>query len=595
MLFLPVNIGAGCQKIKMINTIKRHEYLHFSWIFFPSSITLAAMLGLAFITFFEPHRLPQHKEIGYTFIVAGTLCITMLAFVCWSYAHKERERLQQEQIIRFSEERFRILLDTAPDAVVIADKDGLVRIASAQTENWFGYTREQLIGQPLECLVPERLREEYICHREHSLSQNRPRSLGASAELIGRRRDGSEFPIEISFSPASVGGEVWVTAIIRDVSARKEMEAARLQAQTRLSDLVANLPVGVFRIMGNDISRFREVNPAMVEIFAADSAEQLMAQTLQSLFYGTKDWLIYQEHAKAEFRTHTMDLHFRKIDGSDFFGSLTIASKRSGNDVLFDGILEDITERKQQSEHIQTLNTHLANRSAQLEIINRELESFSYSVSHDLRAPLRAMDGFSSTLLKDYGELLDERGRDRLQRVRSAAQRMANLIDDLLNLSRVSRTELALEDVDLSLLAREICLELEQANLARKVTCHIQPDLHVAGDYRLLGIALTNLLNNAWKFTGQKDFAFVEIGRQEQEEGPVFFVRDNGAGFDMAYAKKLFGAFQRLHDTNEFPGTGIGLATVQRIIHKHGGRIWAESRVNEGTTFYFTLNAGKHA
>lgn len=586
----------------MTNTIKMQKFLHFSWIFFPSSIVLAVLLWLAFVTLVEPYKFAQHEQIGYSFVLAGAISISVLAFASWSYARKEMERVQQEKMIRLSEARFRILLDTAPDAVVITDKDGVVRMASAQSENWFGYTREELIGRPMEILIPERMHQEFFAHRQQSQTQTNPRTfgthtdhIGTNADLIGRRRDGSEFPVEISFSPASFGEERWVTAIIRDISTRKETEAARLAAQTRLSDLVTNLPVGVFRILGKDITHFREVNPAMVDIFAAASAEELMSRTLQSLFYEAKDWMIYQEHVKGSFRMHTMDLHFRKLDGSDFFGSLTIAAKRSGDGLMFDGILENVTERKRQNEHIQTLNQHLANRTAELEIINRELESFSYSVSHDLRAPLRAMDGFSSTLLKDYGDILDERGRDRLQRVRSAAQRMANLIDDLLNLSRVSRTGLDWEDIDLSLLAREICAELEQANPQRKVTCHIQPDLHTSGDRRLLGIALTNLLNNAWKFTGQKDFAFIEIGCQEQGEERVFFVRDNGAGFDMAFAKKLFGAFQRLHDVSEFPGTGIGLATVQRIVHKHGGRIWAESQVGTGTTFYFTLKTGVQA
>ncbi len=195
--------------------------------------------------------------------------------------------------------------------------------------------------------------------------------------------------------------------------------------------------------------------------------------------------------------------------------------------------------------------------------------------------------------MTDYGDKLDERGRDRLLRVRSAAQKMANLIDDLLNLSRVSRTELAWEEVDLSELARNTFAELQQANPQRQVTTDVAANLSASGDRRLLGIVLTNLLNNAWKFTTLKSPAVIEVGRDELEGEPVFFVRDNGAGFDMAYAGKLFGAFQRLHDAGEFPGTGIGLATVQRVIHKHGGRIWAESAVGAGATFYFTLKSGR--
>lgn len=583
----------GLTTITMKKKAGLRKYLHFSWIFFPSSIVVAALLWSVFSSLVEPYNFPQQEKIGYAFILVAVVVIGILAFTSWGYANKEMGRLEQEAKIRLSEARFRILLDSAPDAIVIADKGGRITMVNNQTENWFGYNRDQLIGEPVEILVPERFRQVHVSYRNHFAAHPGTRPMGANAELTGRRRDGTEFPVEISLSPSSIGDEVWVTAIVRDVTTRREIEAARLQAQTRLSDLVENLPVGVFRIMGNDISHFREVNPAMVDIFAAQSADELMAQTLQTLFYEAKDWMIYQEHIKGKFRTHVLDLHFRKLDGNDFFGSLTIAAKRVGDDVVLDGILEDITERKLQSEHIQTLNEHLANRSAELEVINRELESFSYSVSHDLRAPLRAMDGFSSTLLTDYGDKLDERGRDRLLRVRSAAQKMANLIDDLLNLSRVSRTELAWEEVDLSELARNTFAELQQANPQRQVTTDVAANLSASGDRRLLGIVLTNLLNNAWKFTNLKSPAVIEVGRDELEGEPVFFVRDNGAGFDMAYAGKLFGAFQRLHDAGEFPGTGIGLATVQRVIHKHGGRIWAESAVGAGATFYFTLKSGR--
>lgn len=570
------------------------KYLHFLWLFFPVSVAIVSLLWLAFASLVAPYRFPHEAKIGYVFIAIGSLSIGILAFASWSYTQKQMDRLQQEKKIRLSEARFRTLLNSAPDAIVIVDSQGKINMVNSQTENWFGYERDLLIGQPVEILVPDRFRQVHVTYRTHFTTHPLTRPMGANAELTGRRRDGSEFPVEISLSPSSIGDETWVTAIIRDVSARRDIEAARLQAQTRLSELVENLPVGVFRILGNNISHFREVNPAMVDLFAAQSADELMRRPLQSLFYEAKDWMIYQEYVKGKFHTHVLDLHFRKLNGEDFFGSLTIAAKRAGEEVFLDGILEDITERKLQSEHIQTLNLNLANRSAELEVINRELESFSYSVSHDLRAPLRAMDGFSRTLLNDYGDKLDERGRDRLVRVRSAAQRMANLIDDLLNLSRVSRSELTREEVDLSELAQSICNELQQASAERQVNTLIAPNLQVHGDRRLLGIALTNLLNNAWKFTSQKSPAVIEVGCEQTDGEPVFFVRDNGAGFDMAYAGKLFGAFQRLHDTGEFPGTGIGLATVQRVIHKHGGRIWAQSAVDAGATFYFTIKMADH-
>jgi len=220
---------------------------------------------------------------------------------------------------------------------------------------------------------------------------------------------------------------------------------------------------------------------------------------------------------------------------------------------------------------------------------NKELEAFSYSVSHDLRGPLRSIDGFSQALLEDYADRLDEPGRQHLARVRAATLRMGGLIDDLLELSRMTRMEMRGETVDLSVLAESVLGELQRTEPTRRVEVAIQPGLQVEGDPKLLRIVLANLLSNAWKFTGRQPAARIELGLQDDGDERAYFVRDNGVGFDMAYAPKLFGAFQRLHAQGEFPGTGIGLATVQRIINRHGGRIWAEAAVNQGSTFYFAL------
>jgi signal transduction histidine kinase len=252
-------------------------------------------------------------------------------------------------------------------------------------------------------------------------------------------------------------------------------------------------------------------------------------------------------------------------------------------------VARDVSERKRAEEEIKRLNVDLQRRAAELSAANQELEAFSYSVSHDLRSPLRSIDGFSQAVLRHYGSQLDAQGQNYLQRVCAASQRMAELIEALLSLSRVTRAELRRDPVDLSALVAAVAAELQQRQPERQVEVVVAGGLSATGDARLLRAVVENLLGNAWKFTSKREAARIEFGCAIVDGQRAYFVRDNGAGFDMSYADKLFGPFQRLHTADEFEGTGIGLATVQRIIHRHGGRIWAEGIEDQGATFFFTL------
>jgi PAS domain S-box-containing protein len=352
------------------------------------------------------------------------------------------------------EDRFRALAGATPDAIITADHRGTITYANHATEALFGRPAKQLVGQLLTVLMPERMREPHRQGLARYLATREARMLGHTIEMPGLHSDGTEIAIEMSVTTWEARGEPSFAAIIRDISARKRIDAT------------------------------------------------------------------------------------------------------------------------------------LEQRTRQLEDANRELEAFSYSVAHDLRAPLRAMSGFSQILLEDHGARLESEAVTYLQRIQTNVRRMGALIDALLGLSRLSRSELELQPVDLTALAHAVVAQLAAADPQRVVEMTIEDGLRATADPRLARTMFENLIGNAWKFTGKAPAAQIAIG---STDGRSFFVRDNGAGFDLAQAGKLFSPFERMHTADDFPGTGVGLATVQRIVHRHGGRIWVNAKFNAGATFWFTL------
>jgi PAS domain S-box-containing protein len=376
---------------------------------------------------------------------------------------------------------------------------------------------------------------------------------------------------------------------------RRRAEAAQHKSAEYYRSIFEQVAVGIAHL-GLD-GRFLLVNQKLCDIVGYTRAE-MGNLTFQAITHSDDlppNLAYIHRLLRGEIPNFTMEKRYRRKDGKHVFTNLTLTLVRDQNNLpnYFVAVLEDISERKQAECEIRKLNAILEERvqqrTEQLAAINQELEAFCYSVSHDLRAPLRAINGFSQALLEDYGCQLDAEGHNYLSRVRMASQRMGALIDDLLNLSRVTRHQLLCSSVNLSSLADQIVRDLQAAEPERKVQLSITPNLIAEADENLMRVVLENLLHNAWKYTSKHASAQIEFGCCAMGGQAIYFVKDDGAGFDMSYASKLFGAFQRLHTAAEFEGSGIGLATVQRIIHRHGGRIWAEGALEQGATFYFSL------
>ena len=505
------------------------------------------------------------------------------------------ERRQAEEALRESEARLAASFDEAPLGYQSLDEEGRFLEVNPAWVETLGYEREEVIGKWFgDFLAPEYVtpfRERFRVFKERG-------AIHSEFEMIHKNGERRYVSFEGRIGHKTDGAFKQTHCVLTDITERRRTEEALAASEERWRRILVFTPqIGVSL---DHEGRIAFVNQHFLELtgwtedeaLGADWFDLCIPEQVRVAVRGVFE-TVMREQDIAGFSKHENEILTK--DGTTRSVAWSNVATRDAHEAIV-GVTSlgiDITERKQAEEEIRRLNAELeqrvASRTSQLEVANKELEAFAYSVSHDLRAPLRAIDGFSAMVLEDAGDKLRKDDVEHLQRVRAGAQRMAVLIDELLGLSRASRLEMHREPVDVSSMASEVFAELAEAQPERRVETVVTPGLRAHADVVLLRAILANLLGNAWKFTSRHETARIEVGACDEGGERAFYVRDDGAGFDPRHAAHLFGAFQRMHHVAEFEGDGIGLATVQRLVTRHGGRVWARAEVEKGATFYFTL------
>jgi PAS domain S-box-containing protein len=502
------------------------------------------------------------------------------------------ERKLAEEKINESEKKFKTIFDNATDGILLADiENKKFYLGNAAICQMLGYSSDEIKTLAIEGIHPEK----DLPYVMEQFEKQRRKEIFIAKDIPLKKKDGSVIYVDINSVPITLGERTYMLGMFRDITDRRKAEE-KLQAEKdrfwlaaqSLSDVVYEWDMGgsvqwfgnIDELLGYAPGEFPRTLEAWMDILHPEDQDRV--------------WTAVEKHLRSEI-AYEIEYRVRHNNGAwrHWLARGSVLRDTSGKPYRWVGAVTDITERKQAEEELTQYREHLEElikaRTAQLEAANRELEAFSYSVSHDLKAPLRAITGFSNILIEDYCDKLDDEGKRLLNVVRGNTEKMGGLIDDLLALSRIGRKEIERSKIDMDKLAKTVFDEIKATVPEREIQFDTTPLPPAYGDEGLLRQVFFNLLFNAIKFTRFRENAIIEAGGYVEGPENVYYVKDNGVGFDMQYAEKLFVAFQRLHSDKQFEGTGIGLATVQRIIHRHDGRIWAEGKVNEGATFYFTL------
>ena len=502
---------------------------------------------------------------------------------------KELNRTLQARAVELqeSERRYRLLFDDSPQPMWVCDQETLAFLeVNEAAVRHYGYSRQEFLGRTLREIRPP----EDVSAFEGYLSQRGHSDHYAVATRRHRKKDGSVIDVEVYSYDLNFAGRPARVALVYDVTERKRAEEALRTSEAKFRGLLKSAADGI--VIVDHSGRIVLLNPQAERMFGYEPGE-LLGQHIEILVPER----FRAEHGKQHDKYFSSSIHemgsgadvfaLRK-DGSEFPISLMLSSFESDEGPLAMSIVRDISERKQAEERLKK-------HAAELQALNAELDAFTYSVAHDLRAPLRRVDGFTGLLLEEYNDALPEDAQRYLGRVREGTRQMGRLVDDLLNLARVGRKEVNLQVTGLGSLVQEVVAELKREAGGRDIEWKIQSLPFVECDPALMKVVFINLLSNAVKYTRPRQQAIVEVGTVDKDGQTVVFIRDNGVGFSMKYADKLFGVFQRLHRSEDFEGTGVGLATVQRIVHKHGGQVWAQGELDKGACFYFALGVQPHS